>query len=113
MVSQISNEINPLGAPLEVESVENNPVRAGAQLFSDGGQFLHAAKGSNLRCRFQGRILGPENSLFIEDQPGPGIDPTGDPRRCGSAVSDHAWSSLDQAGPSNDHLIDSDDVVIQ
>jgi hypothetical protein len=53
MVSQISNEINPLGAPLEVESVENNPVRAGAQLFSDGGQFLHAAKGSNLRCRFQ------------------------------------------------------------
>jgi hypothetical protein len=53
MVSQISNEINPLGAPLEVESVENNPVRAGAQLFSDGGQFLHAAKGSNPRCRFQ------------------------------------------------------------
>ena len=52
MVSQISNEINPLGAPLEMECVENNPVRAGAQLFSDGGQFLHAAKGSNPRCRY-------------------------------------------------------------
>jgi hypothetical protein len=36
-----------------MESVDNNPVRAGAQLFSDGGQFLHAAKGSNPRCRFQ------------------------------------------------------------
>jgi uncharacterized protein len=35
-----------------MESVDNNPVRAGAQLFSDGGQFLHAAKGSNPRCRF-------------------------------------------------------------
>jgi hypothetical protein len=58
MVSQISNEINPLGAPLEVESVENNPVRAGAQLFSDGGQFLHAAKGSNPRCRFQLEEIG-------------------------------------------------------
>ena len=39
-------------APLEMESVDNNPVRAGAQLFSDAGQFLHAAKGSNPRCRF-------------------------------------------------------------
>jgi len=36
-----------------MECVDNNPVRAGAQLFSDGGQFLHAAKGSNPRCRFQ------------------------------------------------------------
>ena len=51
MVSQISMKSTPW-ARLEMESVDNNPVRAGAQVFSDGGQFLHAAKGSNPRCRF-------------------------------------------------------------
>jgi len=43
-----------------MECVDNNPVRAGAQLFSDGGQFLHAAKGSNPRCRFHDRLEFPE-----------------------------------------------------
>jgi transposase len=33
--------------------VQNKPVRAGALLFSDGGQFLPAAKGSISRRRFQ------------------------------------------------------------
>jgi hypothetical protein len=44
--------------------LDNNPVRAGAQLFSDGGQFLHAAKGSNPRCRFQvGQFYSGANSF--------------------------------------------------
>ena len=49
-----------------MECVDNNPVRAGAQLFSDGGQFLHAAKGSNPRCRFHnGGLVGERGSLSI------------------------------------------------
>jgi len=33
--------------------VQDKPIRAGARLFSEGGQFLPAAKGSNPRRRYQ------------------------------------------------------------
>jgi len=61
-----------------MECVDNNPVRAGAQLFSDGGQFLHAAKGSNPRCRFQTR------GIVERARPGEPIGPTPEPAQRGA-----------------------------
>jgi hypothetical protein len=70
--------------------VQNKPVRAGALLFSDGGQFLPAAKGSISRRRFHRAALVYFDNLSNMYAPGLDANKPTDARHVMSALADIA-----------------------